>query len=82
MIWIRRRSRRSAAGSSARTLMPSKEILPASGSIRRSSIRPMVVLPEPLSPTSANTSPRCSEKLTSVTTRADFLAPNRPSPEA
>jgi hypothetical protein len=44
-------------------------------------MRPMVVLPEPLSPTSANTSPRRSEKLTSVTTRADFARLNNPPPE-
>ena len=39
------------------TSMPSKEILPAVGSYRRITLRPMVDFPEPDSPTSPNTSP-------------------------
>ena len=43
--------------SSARTSVPSKRIVPPSGSIRRSTRRPVVDLPAPDSPTSASVSP-------------------------
>src|SRR5216684_511473 len=45
----------------------SADALPLSGSIRRRSIRASVVLPQPLSPTTAKVSPRETEKLTPST---------------
>ena len=43
--------------------------LPAVGSIRRSSARPAVVLPQPLSPTRPSTSPGCTLNDTPSTAR-------------
>ena len=58
MICIRRRYGRSAAPLSVVMSWPSKRIVPAVGSMSRSSSRPTVVLPQPDSPTSPRVSPR------------------------
>ena len=46
------------------TSLPSKRIVPAVGSIRRSTRRPVVDLPQPDSPTSASVSPRSQRRTT------------------
>ena len=67
IICMRWRMRRSPCGSSARTSLPSNRTRPAFGSTSRRIERPVVDLPQPLSPTSASVSPACSEKETSST---------------
>jgi hypothetical protein len=55
------------ARSSARTSSPSNSTVPEQGSTRRRIERPVVDLPQPLSPTSASVSPACSENEISST---------------
>ena len=59
---------------------PSKRTAPAVGSIRRSTRRPVVDLPQPDSPTSASVSPRAISKLTSSTARTRPTALRRIRP--
>ena len=59
-ICIRRRNRRSAAPVSAVMSSPSNRTDPAVGSISLKTSRAVVLLPHPLSPTSASVSPRPS----------------------
>ncbi len=77
---ISRRSRASAAGASSPMLRPSNSTSPALGSISRSSSRPSVDLPDPLSPTSASVSPGCTDSDTSSTARTTAARPNSPPP--
>ena len=58
MICIRRRNGFSSSPLSLAMSVPSNMIVPAVGSIRRSSSRPTVVLPQPDSPTRPSVSPR------------------------
>ena len=51
------------------TCLPSKSISPDVGSIRRSTQRPVVDLPQPDSPTSPSVSPRAISKSTPSTAR-------------
>ena len=76
---MRRRAARRPARSSARTSCPSNRTVPDLGSTSRRIERPVVDLPQPLSPTSASVSPACSENETSSTacTRA-LTRPSRP----
>ena len=55
---------------------PSKFICPSEGSVRRKIVRPIVDLPDPLSPTIPNTSPRRMHKSTPLT--AFTKLPDRP----
>ena len=50
-----------------RTSCPSNRTVPESGSTRRRIERPVVDLPQPLSPTSASVSPACNENEISST---------------
>ena len=59
---------------------PSKRTLPAVGSIRRSSSRPVVDLPQPDSPTSASVSPAASSKSMPSTARTTRASRARRSP--
>jgi hypothetical protein len=65
-----------AALSVARS-MPSNMMLPAVAGVRRVSIMPMVVLPEPDSPTTPRVRPLCREKL-ALLTALNTLRLNRP----
>ena len=69
MICIRRRSRRSAVRSSAKTSTPSNVASPPVGSCSRRMVRPTEDLPHPLSPTSASVSPRPTSNETPSTAR-------------
>src|SRR6185369_7101208 len=57
MIWRSRRWWRISLGDSARRSAPLYRTWPPVGSMSRSSVRPAVVLPQPLSPTSPSVSP-------------------------
>ena len=59
-ICIRRRSLRNGSPLIVVMSVPSKRIVPAVGSISRSTKRAVVDLPQPDSPTSASVSPRSS----------------------
>src|SRR6516162_2063820 len=63
MTCIRRRSATSSLRSSLAMSTPSKRISPAVGRSSRRMHLPVVVLPQPLSPTSPKVSPRRTEKL-------------------
>src|ERR1041384_7867390 len=67
MICISRRKGRSSARPSRVMSRPPSRIVPAVGSIRRSTVRPTVVLPQPLSPTRPSVSPAPMAKLTPST---------------
>src|SRR6267142_1530540 len=67
MICISRRRRRSCCEDRESRSMPSNRIVPVSGSIRRRTARPAVVLPQPDSPTRPNVSPLLISKLMSST---------------
>src|SRR5437867_6052002 len=67
MICISRRRRRSCCEDRESRSMPSNRIVPVSGSIRRRTVRPAVVLPQPDSPTRPNVSPLLISKLMSST---------------
>ena len=64
MIWIERRSRRISLRFIARTSRFSKMISPFVAGRSRKSSRPIVVLPEPDSPTNPSVSPSSIRKLT------------------
>ena len=66
-IWMRDRSLRNCAVGNRLMSCPLKRIVPSLASISRRMQRPTVVLPEPLSPTSATASPRPIVKDTSFT---------------
>ena len=66
MIWMSRRRTRSASASSDLTFLPSKWISPEVGSIRRSTQRPVVDLPQPDLPTSPRVSPGSMVKIDAV----------------
>ena len=66
MICIRRRYGCSAAPFSVVMSVPSKTIVPAVGSMSRSSSRPTVVLPQPDSPTRPSVSPRRTDEVDAV----------------
>ena len=66
-ICIRRRKGRSSALESAAMSRPSSVMVAAVGAIRRSTVRPTMVLPQPLPPTRPRVSPRRMLKLTSST---------------
>jgi len=68
-ICIRRRAARNGSPSSSDISMLSNRTVPAVGSISRIRSRPVVDLPQPLSPTSASVSPRTMVKDTSSTAR-------------
>ena len=61
------------------TFSPRNVTSPDVGSISRSMQRPVVLLPLPDSPTSANVSPSSTEKLTSSTARDDRLLAEQPA---
>ena len=63
---LRGGTRAARLSSSASRSRPSKRTLPASGSIRRSTSRPTVDLPQPDSPTSASVSPASSMKVDAI----------------
>ena len=67
MICILRRSRRSSPSSSVASRVPSKRPCPRSACRAAGCVRPVVVLPQPDSPTSPSVSPRRSSKLTPST---------------
>src|SRR6185369_2735261 len=67
MICMSRRRARSAAAPRRSMSAPSKRISPESGSINLSTARPVVVFPQPDSPTSPKVSPFVIVKLTSST---------------
>ena len=69
MICMRRRSWRSSRNGKPMISRPSNFTLPEVGSIRRRIQRPVVVLPQPLSPTSPSTSPSCTANDTPSTAR-------------
>ena len=69
IIWIRRRMRRSSSPSSVVTSSPSNAIVPAVGLYSRTIARPVVLLPQPDSPTSPRVSPRRSSNETPSTAR-------------
>ncbi len=58
--------------------VPSKEIVPPVAGASRRIIRPIVLLPLPLSPISDTTSPGAISRLTSRTARS-FVPPNVPT---
>jgi hypothetical protein len=62
--WMRR--------SAEKTILPSTEISPASGFSSPAIERSVVVLPQPLGPSSANIFPRGTSKDTSATARTDW----------
>src|SRR5258708_27814588 len=79
MIWMSRRRMRSSPASSDLTLLPSKWISPEVGSIRRSTQRPVVDLPQPDSPTSPRVSPRSMWKsIPSTAWTLPAWRPNKP----
>jgi len=67
MIWMSRRKLRSSSPDSDSTFLPSNTTLPELGSIRRSTQRPVVDLPQPDSPTSPSVSPASIWKSTPST---------------
>lgn len=67
MICISRWRRLSVAPEAAKTSVPSKVTLPPVAGMRRRSVRPTVVLPQPDSPTRPRVSPRSMWKETSST---------------
>src|SRR3989442_3806069 len=69
MICIWRRSGRIARYGSFVISCPSNFTLPSVGSIKRSTLRPVVVFPQPLSPTRPSTSPSFTENDTPSTAR-------------
>ena len=75
-----RRRRRSVCLSRPAISSPLKRTEPAVGSIRRSTRRPVVDLPQPDSPTSASVSPRAISKLTSSTARTSPTSLRRTTP--
>src|SRR5581483_5488694 len=78
---IRRRKRRSCSPPMFVMSSSSKTILPAARGTLRSTARPVVVLPDPDSPTSPSVSPRRIEKVTSSTARIVVrLPPQKPPP--
>jgi hypothetical protein len=76
-IWMRRRISWRSRSLARSRFWPSKMTSPPVGSCRRSSVRPIVVLPEPDSPTTPSVWPRRSVKLTSCTALNSRL-PNTP----
>ena len=76
-IWMRRRMPWRSRSLSLSRFLPSKMTSPPVGSCRRSSVRPIVVLPEPDSPTTPSVCPLRSWKLTFCTALNSRL-PNRP----
>ena len=75
---MRRRSRRRAAASARPSSVPSTSTRPPLGVSSPSISRPIVLLPEPLSPTSPTASPRPTVSETSVTACTARPRPNRP----
>ena len=67
MICMSRARPRSSCGPIAPTSRPSNSTSPAVGSISRSTQRPVVLLPQPDSPTTPSVSPAASSKLTPST---------------
>ena len=64
------------------TFSPRKVTSPDVGSINRNMHRPVVLLPLPDSPTSANVSPSFTEKLTSSTALTTVFARKSPPPRS
>src|SRR5438477_1821613 len=62
MTWMRRRNAKSSLRSALAMSTPSNRISPAVGRSSRRMQRPVVVLPQPLSPTSPRVSPRRTVK--------------------
>ena len=75
--WMRRRIGWRSRSESFRMSRPSKITSPPVGSCSRSSDKPIVVLPDPDSPTTPSVWPRLSSKLTSCTALNSRL-PNSP----
>ena len=69
MICISRRSARSRSGPASLRLSPATRMVPEVGSIRRTSMRPVVDLPQPDSPTRPSVWPRWIAKSTPSTAR-------------
>ena len=76
---MRLRIRRSAGFDSVAISTPSNRTAPAVGSIRRSSRRPVVDLPQPDSPTRPSVSPRAIDKIDAVDGADRRLVAGEPS---
>ena len=81
-ICMSRRAARIRALENPSTFSPRNSTSPDVGSISRSMQRPVVLLPLPDSPTSANVSPSSTEKLTLSTARTTDFARNSPPPRS
>ncbi len=77
MICMSRASARSSSLPARVTFAPSNQTSPEVGSIRRRMQRPVVLLPQPDSPTTPSVSPAARSKLTPLT--ACTLSTSRPS---